>query len=146
VSEEFTSLPALSLVLIGFALFLVVLGQTYLTFQERGEQLRVYQTANTLAEKLTNPACGFMKSGGLLDIPFLRNDSGTVQTINEQWRRSGLRCLLRVHWNQTTEEFPSTNETIGVPCVAVSYPIGVYLSDARTVPGTLTVLVWRVPG
>lgn len=144
VSEEFTSLPALSVVLIGFALFLALLSQTYLSFEERGAELRVYHTANTLAEKLTNPECYFMRNGGLIDVPVLCHDLGSLQRIGDQWQRSGLGFLLRVHWNNTTEEFLASNTTIGVPHIAVSYPVGVYLSEAQTVPGTLTVLLWRI--
>jgi hypothetical protein len=143
VSEEFTSLPALSIVMIGFALFVVLLAQAYLTYEERMEQLQEYQTVDALASKLTNPDCFFMREGGLVDVSVLRQDTSSLQRICDQWRRSGVAFFLRLHWDDITEDFPGTCSTTSSHRVAVSHLVGVYLTDAQTIPGVLTVILWR---
>ena len=143
VSEEFTTLPALSVVMIGFALFVVLFSQTYLTYEERMEQLSEYQIADAIANKLTNPDCSFMKEGGLVNLPVLCNDNGSLQSIRDEWNQSGIGFVLRLSWNNVTMDFPDVINFTMVHHVAVSHQVGMFLSDAQTVPGVLTIIIWR---
>jgi len=143
VSEEFTSLPTLSIVMIGFALFLVLLAQTYLTHGERMNQLDDYQTADRIVRKLTNPDCCFMRPGGLIDVSVLRQDTSMLQRMNEQYNHSGVRFLLRLRYDNIEEDFPSSNNLSAPYRIAVTRQAGIYLSDAQTVPGSLTIILWR---
>ena len=145
VSEEFTTLPALSVVMIGFALFVVLFSQTYLTYEERMEQLQDYQTADAIASKLTNPDCSFIKEGGLVNLPLLLNDTSSLQRICDRWNQSGIGFVLRLSWTNITMDFPETMNVTTVHRVAVSRQVGISLSDAQTVPGVLTIIVWRNP-
>jgi len=143
VSEEFTTLPALSVVMIGFALFIVLFSQTYLVYEGRMQQLEEYQTADALANKLTNPDCFFIKEGGLVDLPLLSNDTFSLKRICDQWKQSGINFFLRLHWSNVTMDFPEPSNASMSHRVAVSRQVGVFLSDAQTVPGVLTVILWR---
>jgi hypothetical protein len=143
ISEEFTVLPALSIVMIGFALFIVLLAQTYTTYGERIEQLQNYQTADSIVNKLTNPDCYFIREGGLIDFYILQNDTGSLQILCKQYQRSGITFLLQLRWNDLTRDFPETLITIPLNRVAVSKNIGIYLNEAQTIPGTLTILLWK---
>jgi hypothetical protein len=145
VSEEFTTLPALSVVMIGFALFAVLFSQTYLSYETRMEQLQEYQTADTLACTLTNPDCYFIKESRLVNLPLLLNDTSSLQRLCDQWRQSGICFLLRLHWANITMDFPANNNTSSIHRVAVSRHVGIFLSDTQTVPGVLTILLWRNP-
>jgi hypothetical protein len=145
VSEEFTTLPVLSVVMIGFALFLILLSHTFLSYEERMEQLSDYQTADTIVRTLTNPDCYFIREGGLADIGVLRQDTSTLQSICEQWRQSGVRFLLQIHWDNSTEEFPAPCNLTASHRIAISRPVSVFLSVAQTVPGILTLILWRDP-
>ena len=73
ISEEFTALPALSVVMIGFALFIVLMANTYSAYNTRIDSLEKYQTADFIAIKLTNPDCFFIKEGGVINLPVLEN-------------------------------------------------------------------------
>jgi len=142
VSEEFTMLPALSIVMIGFALFVVLLAQTYTAYEERIDRLQNYQTADGIANKLTNPDCYFIREGGLIDVTILQSDTGSLQILCEQYERSGVIFLLRLQWNNLTQDFPDTLSIAPMNRIAVSKDVSIYLNEAQTVPGTLTIVLW----
>jgi hypothetical protein len=142
VSEEFTVLPALSIVMIGLALFIVLLAQTYTTYGERIERLQNYQTADNIIQKLTNPDCYFIREGGLIDLYILQNDTGSLQSVCDQYQKSGIMFLLRLRWNNLTQDFSQAPLVMPLNCVAVSKDVGIYLNEAQTLPGTLTILLW----
>ena len=143
VSEEFTILPALSIVMIGFALFVVLLAQTYTAYEERMDRLQNYQTADGIAKKLTNLDCYFIREGGLIDVSILQNDPGSLQILCEQYERTGVIFLLRLQWNNLTQDFPEPLSIAPMNRVAVSKDVGVYLNEAQTVPGILTIILWE---
>jgi len=145
VSEEFTTLPALSVVMIGFTLFIVLLAQTYTAYEERIDRLQRYHTADTLALKLTNPDCYFIKEGGLIDIQILQDDTQSLERIRNEYQKSGITFILRLRWTNTSEDFPEELPSITGNRVAVSKDVGIYLNEAQTVPGTLTIILWSVP-
>jgi hypothetical protein len=143
VSEEFTVLPALSIVMIGFALFAVLLAQTYTAYSEHINRLQNYQTADSILNKLTNPDCYFIKEGGLINLSLLQNDTSSLQGIYDQYRRVGIIFLLRLQWNDFIQDFPETLLAIPQNRIAVSKNLGIYLNEAQTIPGTLTILLWK---
>jgi hypothetical protein len=143
VSEEFTVLPALSIVMMGLALFIVLLAQTYTTYGERIERLQNYQTGDSIIQKLTNPDCYFIREGGLIDLYTLQNDTGSLQILCEQYQKSGITFLLRLQWKNLTQDFPEALSIAPMNRVAVSKDVGIYLNEAQTVPGTLTIVLWE---
>ena len=143
VSEEFTVLPALSVVMIGFALFVVLLAQTYIAYADRIDRLQSYQTADGLLQKLTNPDCYFIRRGGLVDLHLLQNDTKSLQNYCEQYLKSGFRFQLQLRWNDQIWDFSESLSSDPLNRIAVSKETGVYLNEAQTIPGTLTILLWR---
>jgi len=143
ISEEFTVLPALSIVMIGFALFVVLLAQTYTVYEERINHLQNYQTASSIVHKLTNPDCFFIRNEGLIDLPILQNDTESLKIICEQYQKSGFAFFLRLRWDNCSQDFPK--KTISMPAnrIAISTDVGIYLNEAQTIPGTLTIVLWK---
>jgi hypothetical protein len=143
VSEEFTILPALSVVMIGFALFVTLLAQTYLTYTEHINQLQNYQTADGILQKLTNPDSYFIRESGLIDIGILQNDTIPLQELWTQYQRSRVTFVLRLQWSSHTQDFPKALMTDPQNRIAVSKEMGIYLNEAQTIPGLLTLLLWE---
>jgi hypothetical protein len=143
VSEEFTVLPALSIVMIGFALFVVLLAQTYITYADHLSRLQNYQTANGLLQKFTNPDCSFVREGGAIDLSILQNDNASLQKLSEQYRQSDIFFLFQLTWNNQSQVFPNIEPTANTSTIAVSKRVGIYLNEAQTLPGDLTIIVWR---
>ncbi len=143
VSEEYTALPALCTVVIGLALFFLLLAHAYTASQAQSETIRTYHTAELLTEKLLDPANAFMLPGGILDIASFA-DAAEPPRLRQEYSPSGFDFLIRLTYNHTAITLPA-NATIPQTYIAASRTLPVALSDAQTVPGTLTVLLWRRP-
>lgn len=144
VSEEFTALPALSVVMIGFTLFFVLLANTYSAYHNRADQLERYHTADLIATTLITPSCDFITQG-MIDYPGLSQGlyNGVLTNLRDEYRQSGLDFVLLLHWDDgeliIPEQPPSMHDRI-----AVSREVSIQLNPAQTTPGSLTVLLWEV--
>jgi hypothetical protein len=142
VSEEFTSLPALSVVMIGFVLFFTLLAQTYTAYETRVEHLQEYQTADRITKMLISPDSWFIRDGALIDLPAIQTDTTTITKLCEDYQKSNIFFIMRLHWNNITADFPQTTVPLSNR-IAISTNIGMYLNEAQTVPGTLTIILWK---
>ncbi len=141
VSEEFTSLPALSVVLIGFSLFVILLAQTYTAYQERMAQVEYFQIAEGLLSKCTNPDSPFMKNG-LIDVIAASNTT-LVTSMQDEYAFSNVSFVLRLQYLDINRDVPEPPPLRASHRIAASKEIGVSLNDAQTIPGTLTLILWR---
>jgi hypothetical protein len=142
VTEEYTALPALCVVVIGLALFFLLLAHAYAMPQAQSETIRMYHTAELLTEKLLDPANAFIQPGGILDLDILTGASAPLDRLRQAYSPSGFDFLIRLTINTTTITLP-TNATIHTPNTTVTRTIPVLLSPAQTTPGRLTVVLWR---
>jgi len=145
VSEEYTALPALCTVVIGLSLFFLLLAHAYTTSQAQSETIRTYHSAELLAEKLLDPANAFILPGGILDLASFTDAGEPLDRLRQEYSPSGFDFLFRLTYDGGAVTLPP-NATIPQEYVATSRDLGIALSDAQTVPGRLTVLLWRIPG
>lgn len=143
VSEEFTVLPALSIVMIGFTIFVVLLAQTYLAHAERVELLQQYQITDGLLQKLTNPECYFIRTGGLIDLSILECDTSSFHRLYEHYKQIGYEFYLQLQWDGQSKTLPESCIPQSLKRIAISRAIGVYINEAQTIPGTLTLVLWK---
>ena len=142
VSEEFTSLPALSIVMIGFTLFILLISNTYMAYEQRIDSIEKYQTGYFIATKLTNPDCYFIKEGGIVDLALLRNDIEELILLCDKYKTSGINFIVRINWDKGSEDFPEELPVDVGNRIAVSKNVGIYLNQAQTTPGKLTIILW----
>ena len=149
ISEEFTSLPALTIVLIGFTLFILIITNSYNAYNIRIDSIDKYQTASYISNKLTNPDCYFIMEGGMIDLPLLDSPDTTesddkLNDMRKEFSSSGINFSVVISWNNQKKCFPedSIPNDIG-DTVAVSKTVSIYLNEAQTKPGKLTVVSWR---
>jgi hypothetical protein len=144
VSEEFTTLPAISLVMIGFTLFLLLITNTYNAYEIRINAIEKYTTADFIVTKITNPDCSFVKEGGIISIPLLntKESKDLLADLKEEYKKSGLDFVVRIEWADTYSDFPDDLPNGVYNRIAISKEIGVYLNEAQTKPGKLTVILW----
>jgi len=142
VSEEFTSLPALSIVMIGFTLFILLISNTYMAYEQRIDSIEKYQTGYFIATKLTNPDCYFIKEGGIVDLALLRNDIEELIILCDKYKTSGINFIVRINWDKGSEDFPEELPVDVGNRIAVSKNVGIYLNQAQTTPGKLTIILW----
>ncbi len=145
-SEEFTSLPALTVVVIGFTLFVALLARIYTSYETRVDILENYKIASSIVSKLTNPNCLYIRPGSNIDLATLQSREGrlALNITRHEYQNSSIDFIVRLNWNNSAEDFPielpeKTNDR-----VAVSTYIDVYLNEARTIPAKFTVILWRI--
>ena len=144
ISEEFTSLPGLSVVMIGFTLFIVLLANTYSAYYDRMDRLELYQTADLVATKLIQPNSVFIRTGAV-DYPCIQAgvyDDDIIE-LRQQYQRSGVDFTIIVTAASYTHTFPVSAPT-DMDRIAITRDVSVILNDAETVPGKLTVIMWKV--
>jgi hypothetical protein len=139
VSEEFTVLPALSVVIIGFALFAVLLAQTYIAYTNHINQLYRYQTADRILQKIINPDCFFIRSPGIVDLHLLQNNTEMLQGYFHRYPSLEALCRVQIHWGNHTWFYPEISSSASLDYVAISKVVGVYCNEAQTLPGIITV-------
>lgn len=150
ISEEFTSLPALSVIMIGFAIFILLLANTYSAYNQRTENLEKYQNTNQIATKITNPDCFFIKEGRIIDLPALEKDinsqNSEFEKLRQDYKSKGINFVIKITYKGTTKNFPSNADSLITSVgetTAVTKNLAIFLNDAKTKPGSLTVITWE---
>ncbi|MFO7677074.1 MAG: hypothetical protein R6V50_01645 [Thermoplasmatota archaeon] len=148
VSEEFTTLPSITIILVGFALFILLIANTYSAYESRIESIQKYQTANFIATKLTNSDCQFIQEAGSVRYNLFTIFDTTDQwdILQEEYKKSAIGFRILLSWDEGSYELnPSDyNSLLTGDRVAVSREVSIQLNHARTIPGKLTIITWSV--
>jgi len=146
ISEEFTTLPALSVVMIGFTLFIVLLANTYSAYHMRMDQLEKYQTADLLATKMTDTSCPFIQSGDTVVMDTFLYSGDDINETRKEYQQAGIDFFVTVSWEDETQgsyTMPKGVTPLG-DRVAVSREVSVQLNPLDRPTGKLTILIWSV--
>jgi len=146
ISEEYTTLPALSVVMIGFTIFFLLLTNTYNAYETRIDSLEKYKTADFIITKITNPDCFFIKEGGIIYLNLLSSSESIeiLNNIRNEYLNRGIDFVLRLNWKDNYKDFPNKIPKNVENHIAVSKQFGICLNEAQTKPGTLTIIIWEV--
>jgi hypothetical protein len=143
ISEEFTVLPALSIVMIGFAVFALLVAQTYIVTTENLERLQHYQTADHILQRITNPESAIVFEGGCIDAQSFQSENEFLKDMLSLYTKSGICFLLRLQYDNHTNDFPTTTLDEPLQYIAVEKEVAIYLNEAQTVPGRLSIILWE---
>jgi len=145
ISEEFTSLPALSIVMIGFTLFIVLLANTYGAYHDRMDRLEEYQTAGLIVQKMIDTSCPFIQSAKVVHLQRFLASELVINEVREEYQQSGFDFFVRVSFNTSSYDVPATDMSdISGNRIAVSQHVSVVYNDVGQTPGKLTVILWKV--
>ncbi len=144
VTEEYTALPALCVVVIGLTLFFLLLAHAYAAYQAQSETAHSYHTAELLTEKLLDPANAFITPGGAIDLASFMQASEPLTQLQQDYSPLGFDFLFRLTANTTIVTLPA-DAYIPTNYIVASREVSVVLNDAQTIPGRLSVLLWRQP-
>lgn len=154
ILEPHTDLLSVALAVIGFMVFTALMSQTYLGYEDRSFALENYETASLIAENLADDPALEAENSGLLSAASLDTFSGPdgsserarlfasfsgnyrflveVRTGNGQW-----------HWRIEPDNAETDTFADGLEKVAASVPVVIELNPAESVPGTLTVVIYK---
>ena len=142
VSEEFTMIPAIVIVLVGFALFGLLLTNTYEAYNQSIESTENYRKARTILKKLTSPEGKIIDESGTVHLNKLINHPEWV--TNEYHKYSNVKFFVRINWKENTESYIDipANPPVKGNQVALSKTVSISLNSAETKPGTFTIILW----
>jgi len=151
ISEEFTSLPAMVVVMIGFALFFALIAGVYHSHTEKMERVDSYRTANLVLEKIAMEdgslvRAGVMRESGVVDNDTFHRLTADSQRIRGLVQGSDVVAVdfgLRLRHEKLCHPMKTPNIPMDMDRVAASMEVPVYLNAAETVPGELTIIVWE---
>jgi len=147
ISEEFTSLPALMIVMVGFSLFFALIVGVYHVHDERMKSIDKYEEANFVLEKLTSSGGilekeGIIKSGGVIDKTKFAESTDNFESIIKESGIIGIGFGLKLEYEGCGAPLKWTNIPSDKNIVSASKQLPVYINAAQTVPGVLTVMTW----
>ena len=139
VAEEFTSLPALVVVIIGFALFFAMLTNLYFTYNEKIKDAELAEVAHYVSIKLTNG------ESPLTDAPLIIN--------KEKWNDANPN-ILKEYCNLSSYDYSvyitpsdglkSFNKNPIGDRFSVSRKVAIKMEDGDVKEGKIVVTVWRI--
>ncbi len=136
-SEEFTSLPAISIVVIALALFIIILGNSYISFNKNIEKLEKYSDAYYVLEKITSDDSPIMKNG-LVDYGALSKI--TINELNSYYNfdaKYGL--ILESNEIKIIKNLPHHS----ISSFSVYKNVAIYVSDEKIVYGRIGVVFYE---
>ena len=141
VCEEFTAIPALIIISIGLTLFLIILSSAEESYDMQKESINVYQTANFLLMDILDPNTPIMREKGVINYPFLNSIDGRNYLESIRRQSNGINFSLLLSFDDRNQFYPS--KPYNGDRIAVSQPIAVYLNEVETIPGRITIIIWR---
>ena len=144
ISEEFTSLPALMIVMISFTLFIIVLVQSYASYQNRLTILNNFEIADFLSQKICNPENVFIREGGLLDLPVLisQENREKLNQTRQKYQTIGKDFTIRIRWDTGFFDVPISMPPNNSNQIAITHDISLYFNPAITSIGKITIIIW----
>ena len=144
IIEPYTELPAMALAVVGFIVFIAVLTQAHMAYQEKSFIAGHYQDAANLAQKLSKDSALTGGSPGVIDsVELEKLDPAEI------FRQYGYyyNFMFKIDSNSENRAYniviksPDLRESkMGV---SASIPVTVRFNDVEEQPGTLTVKIWR---
>lgn len=154
VLEPQSDILATALAVIGFVVLAALLSQAYMGYEDRSFALENYESASLLVNTLTTSPDLRTESSSMLSAASLDKLSGPegirekeklfaafsknylffieIQTQNELW-----------HWRIEPVNVEPDSFAEGREKVAISVPVVIELNPAKSIPGTLTVVLYK---
>jgi len=149
ISEEFTSLPALAVIMIGFSLLFIMIVGLYHSYSEEIKSIEDYQTADFILERITMSDGPLAKEGIMMDggfINFKNFEKIDENILNKIRKESGIKSknfALKLEFEEKGFENSLIKGDLPNEYISVSKYVTVYLNDVKRVPGILSVMVWE---
>lgn len=144
VAEEFSSLPALTIVVIGLSIFIVLIAQAYGAYVDREQSNELFEVANEILEDLTSHGSLVLASEGTIDGSVFLNDDSSVKKVEDFFDLKYDGVIL-LSFDEFSLQLPQNKTIIDSVRVSVSKNAAIRLNDLETKNGVVSVIVWRKP-
>ncbi len=152
VAEEFTSLPALMIVMIGFALFFAMIAGVYYIHNQKVESKELYEVAHYVVLKLTTQDSPIISTSDA-NTPLLI-DGNSIKSISIEELKNfcnpvGFDYNVNFFWydengKKETIKIKSENNIPDKDTVSASRKVAIKFFEGDIRYGEIVVTVWRV--
>ncbi|MFO8078426.1 MAG: hypothetical protein R6U21_07290 [Thermoplasmatota archaeon] len=145
VSEEFTGLPALAMVMIGITLFLIILSSSYTSLENQTDQVEQIKQAEYISSQLLNPTAPFISSKGSFNLEGFQQNSGKkyVTLLQKSMNQISLNFTTKLSFQNSSFYFPNPPPTNHQNIIGYSTAITLDLNEVYTCPGMITIIMWE---
>jgi hypothetical protein len=154
ILEPQTELLSVALAVVGFMVFAALLSQTYFGYEDRSFALENYKSATLLAETLSDASALKAENPNILSAVALDNLSASQGSrAREKFFAafSGNYLFLikvrtgdgRWQWQIVPDNVEPDSFSENKEKIAASVPVVIELNPAESVPGTLTVVLYK---
>jgi len=146
ISESFTVIPALAMVLIGFTIFSIIIASAYTTFDYHHDIINKFDGAQDILEKISSPNSPVTEDGSLFklkDFNSIEAKEFFNQLLNK-YQCYGYNFTIkltfenRIYWIFN----PQSSDIILTNTYACTKIVSIVINDIQIVPGSLTVIFW----
>jgi len=143
IMEPYSDLPAMALAVVGFIVFIGIVTQAYVSFQEKAFIAENYQDAANLARKLSKDI-SLSGSSDTIDASMIEN-----LDQKEFMKKYGkvYNFIFKVEANSEERSYfrliKDPDITESKYGISASLPVTVRINDVEELPGVLTVKIWR---
>jgi len=144
VAEEFSSLPALTIVVIGLSIFIMLMAQAYGAYTDREQSHQLFEVANKIIDDVSAHESFILASEGRIDGDvFLTNDSSDEKV--EDFFGAKYDGVILLSFDEFSLQLPHNKTISDSVRVSVSKNVAIQVNDLETKNGVLSVIVWRRP-
>jgi hypothetical protein len=146
VSETFTILPALSMVLIGFTIFSMIIAAAYTSFETKDNYTDMFEQSNNILEKISSPNACFTTDGNSIDYSLFSSEQANeyISLLQSEFSPYHLSFSVKLSFADEISWLPTSNsmDQITGNRYASSKQVSVRMNEVKTVPGILTVFLF----
>ena len=145
ISEEFTVIPSLTVVLIGIILSFILFGTTISSYQEQTEFADNLTTTENIFQKITNPSNPFITNFGIIDYSNMFSNDSIIyfHSIQKSLLKNRLNCSLYVSSENFSFWYPNKPNSYKESS-AVTHPIGLSINEIEIIDAKLTIIIWNI--
>lgn len=147
ISESFTVLPALAMVLIGLTIFSIILTTAYTTYDYHHDIIDKFNGSEEILNKISSPNTPVTEDGSVFILKnFYSKESMDFfnQLLNE-YKFYGYNFTIKlknkdiVFWNFN----PQYSDNLLTNTYASTKTVSIAINELQIVPGCLTVIFWN---
>jgi hypothetical protein len=146
ISETFTVLPSLAMILIGFTIFSIVIATAYTTFDTKQTYIDKFEISDMVLEKICSPNAVFTDDSNLINVKTFNSEKSKdyISQLQDTYELYSYSLAVKVAYKNTECWVPApiSPEKIGVDIFASSKQVSVVLNEVTTIPGRMTVFIW----
>mgnify|MGYP006300522339 CR=1 FL=1 len=147
VSESFTVVPSLAVVLIGFTIFSIIIVTAYTTYDNKSDYINKFEISEIILEKIYSPNRIFIEDSSIINLNKFRSKETQTYIIElqESYSRYDYNFSLKLSCNDFEYWIP--NKILDESSLSNSFAsikkVSIKINEISIVPGSLTIIFWE---